>query len=175
MMDRLFLSNGYSDRVLAQLKKKKKRRRKVDTKKQTRDTVSTLKIPHLTDQCTAQIRRAAEVHQIPVRIVTTPGRKLKHILTSSRPLDEAKCPNNNCVTCQSLDGKGKCTDSNLIYGMGCDFNTCKEVPIGKYEGETYRPIDNRSTEHYRSAKNPTAESYKHMPFAKTLCYSSSRL
>jgi len=35
-----------------------------------------------------------------------------------------------------------------------------------YNGETYRPIGDRFTKHFRSAKNATAKSYKDMPLAK---------
>jgi hypothetical protein len=100
MVDDLLLNNGYSRRVLDRIQKKKKK--KNTTKRPKPDTVATLSIPHLTDQCTAQIRRAAEQHKIPVRIVSKPGRKLKSILTSSKPLDGKQCPNINCATCGAL-------------------------------------------------------------------------
>lgn len=87
------------------------------------------------------------------------------MLTSSKPLDGRQCPNRNCATCDALE-KGKCTDRNLVYKVSCDINTCKQTDIGKYNGETYRPIDDRYTEHLRSAKNPLAPSYIDKPFAK---------
>ena len=43
---------------------------------------------------------------------------------------------------------------------------CQENNIGKYNGETYRPIGERFTEHYRSANNSTADSYRDKPMAK---------
>ena len=112
MVDELLINNGYSQRVLENTRKKAKTKK---TRKRPKpETAATLSIPHLTDQCTAQIRRAAEQYKIPVRIVSKPGKKLKNILTSSKPLDSKQCPNNNCVTCTALE-KGKCTDSNLVY------------------------------------------------------------
>ena len=129
------------------------------------ETVATLALPHLTDQCTSQIRRAAEQFKIPVRVISKPGRKLRDILTSSKPLDGRQCPNTNCVTCNALE-KGRCTDSNLVYQVTCQMNSCRETGIGIYNGETYRPLDDRFTEHLRSAKNPTAVSYKDKPLAK---------
>ena len=45
---------------------------------------------------------------------------------------------------------------------------CREMDLGRYNGETYRPVGDKFIEHYRTAnsKNPTAESYKEKPFAK---------
>ena len=43
---------------------------------------------------------------------------------------------------------------------------CKHQNIGHYNGGTYRPLSDRFDEHYRSANNPTAESYKNKPFGK---------
>ena len=42
----------------------------------------------------------------------------------------------------------------------------REIDLGLYNGETYRPVGDRFIEHYRTAKNHTAESYKEKPFAK---------
>ena len=75
-------------------------------------------------------------------------------------------PNNNCRTCEALEGNGKCTDRNVVYSITCDETECKRQKIGQYNGETYRPLGDRFAEHYRSANNPTAESYKDKPFGK---------
>ena len=169
MIDELLLNNGYSNRVqqaIKDRKEQKKRRRKQKTNKVSHNSTSILKVPFLSDKCTAQIKRAAESLQIPVRVVTTPGRKLRDILTSSRPLDKKKCPHNNCRTCESLGDKGKCTDRNLVYEIKCGMSECQQAGIGQYNGETYRPISERFNEHFRSANNPTAKSYKDMPLAK---------
>ncbi len=163
MVDELLRNNGYSQRVLDRMRNKKKH--KNTAKRPKPDTVATLSLPHLTDQCTAQIRRAAEQYKIPVRVISKPGRKLKNMLTSSKPLDERQCPNTNCTTCEALD-KGKCTDRNLVYQVTCELDNCRQAGIGVYNGETYRPIHDRYTEHVRSANNPTAVSYKEKPLAK---------
>ena len=101
MVDELLTNNGYSQRVLDKVRNKTKAKK--NKKRLKPETVATLSIPHLTDQCTAQIRRAAEQFGIPVRIVSKPGKKLKNILTSSKPLDGKECPNTNCATCTALD------------------------------------------------------------------------
>ena len=46
------------------------------------------------------------------------------------------------------------------------MESCKQTGIGVYNGESYRPIADRYTEHLRSASNPTAVSYKEKPLAK---------
>ena len=43
---------------------------------------------------------------------------------------------------------------------------CKRQNIGLYNGETYRPIHERFIEHYRSANDPTADSYRDKPLGK---------
>ena len=128
--------------------------------------MTSLKIPFLSEKCTAKIKEAAKSLQIPVRVITTPGKKLRDMLTSSRPRDKKRCPNNNCRTCLALGGKGKCTDQNVVYEVRCGYSECQRSGIGLYNGETYRPIGDRFNEHFRSAKNPTAKSYKDMPLAK---------
>ena len=135
-------------------KKKKKNPRRIVT-----DTVATLKIPHLSDQCTAQIKRAVEQYNIPVRVVSKPGQKLRNLLTSSRPLDKPQCPELQCRACDCLI-KGRCTDRNVVYEITCLL--CNQ----QYNGETGRPLGQRFSEHYRSAANPTAPSYIDKPLAK---------
>ena len=168
MIDELLLNNGYSSMVLEKIKKqrKEKQRRKRKRLNTQPDKATTLKLPFLSDKCTAQIKRAAESLNIPVRIVTTPGRKLRDLLTSSRPLDKPQCPSEECKTCSALGDSGKCTDRNVVYSLKCNMSECRETDTGCYNGETYRPVGERFTEHYRTANNPTAESYKEKPFAK---------
>ena len=164
MIDELLLNNGYNNRVIERIKNNKRKKKKKRLNSDPNNT--TLKLPFLSDECTAKIKRAATSLKIPVRVVTTPGRKLRDLLTSSCPLDRPHCPNNNCQTCEALEGHGKCTDRNLVYSVTCDKAECKRQNIGHYNGETYRPISDRFIEHYRSANNPTAESYKDKPLAK---------
>ncbi|KAL5264607.1 hypothetical protein ACHWQZ_G005630 [Mnemiopsis leidyi] len=117
-------------------------------------------------KCTDKIKEAAKSLQIPVRVVTTPGKKLRDILTSSRPLDKKKCPSKNCRTCLALNNNnGNRTVRTVVYEVKCSYVECQQSGIGIYNGETYRPVGDRYTEQFRS-NNPTAKSYKDMPFAK---------
>ncbi len=166
MIDELLLNNGYSSRILQKIKKQRQDRKKKKKRLTTTEKVTTLKLPFLSDKCTAQIKRAAQSLNIPVRIVTTPGRKLRDLLTSSRPLDSPQCPTEDCRTCTALGDSGKCTDRNVVYSLKCNLTECNERDIGHYYGETYRPLGDRFIEHYRTANNPTAESYKEKPYAK---------
>ena len=167
MVDELLKNNGYQSGVLEDIKTRSKKKKPTMRKNEAKKA-STLKMPYLSDQCTAKIKRAAEKYKLPLRVVTTPGLKLKNILTSSKPLDKPQCPNNNCQTCKALkpNSKGRCTDSNVIYHMHCEKKKCQPVNIGHYDGETYRPTHYRFSEHYRAAKNPQAKSYLNNPWAK---------
>ena len=166
MVDDLLKNNGYQNKVLKQIQAKSNNKK--SSKKKNGAKSSTLKMPYLSDQCTSRIKRAAEKYKLPLRVVTTPGLKLKSIMTASKPLDKPQCPNNNCVTCKALKSKsnGEFTDSNVIYHMHCEKKKCQPIDIGHYDGETYRPTHCRFSEHYRAAKNPSAKSYLNNPLAK---------
>ncbi|KAL5255400.1 hypothetical protein ACHWQZ_G010832 [Mnemiopsis leidyi] len=168
MVDELLINNGYNNRVLQQKKDRRKRNRSYRKRRENTvlNTVTSLKIPFLSDKCTAKIKEAARSLQIPIRVVTTPGKKLRDFLTSSRPRDKKKCSTNNCRTCLALGDKGKCTIQNVVYEVRCGYTECLLSGVGIYNGETYRPIGERFIEHYRSANNPTAKSYRDMPLAK---------
>ena len=56
-----------------------------------------------------------------------------------------------------------CSQKNVVYSIKCDL--CQDID-GVYIGETSRPLSKRFQEHYRSATNPTAKSYKNMAFSK---------
>ena len=163
MVDELLLNNGYDQMVLQRIKEEKKNKEKKKKKKKRKKivnkTVATLKIPHISDQCTAQIKRAADQYNIPIRVVSKPGQKLRDLLTSSKPLDKPKCSELTCRACACLE-RGNCTDRNVIYEITC--NICQQ----QYNGETSRPLWQRFNEHYLSAANPTADSYINKPLAK---------
>ena len=173
IIDQLLLNNGYDERVLTKMKEKhstNKSKKKSKKKNKQNDHVRTscLKLPFLSDTCTAKIKRAAEQCFLPLKIVTTPGKRLKDMLTSSRPLDRTECPRgDSCRTCEALraaTGKDdvNCTMSNVIYEIYCKMLNCPDF----YDGETGRPLHDRFNEHYLTANNPTAASYENKPLAK---------
>ena len=160
MVDNLLINNGYSSRVIQKIKEKRKHRKKRQ-RPPTNDNTAILKLPYLNEVTSRKYRDAVKHSGLPIKIVEKPGRRLKDLLTDSRPLDKAKCTNNSCRTCTALD-KGDCTSRNTIYKITCELDNCSEI----YGGETYRPLNCRFDEHYRSAANPTAKSYIDKPLAK---------
>ena len=60
MVDKLLLNNGYSTKVIHQIKsnKEKKDRRRIRRNSKVYESVTTLKVPFLSNKCTAQIKRA---------------------------------------------------------------------------------------------------------------------
>ncbi|KAL5257007.1 hypothetical protein ACHWQZ_G005728 [Mnemiopsis leidyi] len=164
MVDTLLLNNGYPNRVIEAIKDKRKRQRKRH-KTQTSDNTAILKLPYINEATSRKFRDAVKHSELTVKIVEKPGRRLKDLLTDSRPLDKAKCTNKNCRTCESLSpslDNGDCMSRNTIYKITCTLDNCMET----YGGKTYRPLYHRFDEHYRSAANPTAKSFVDKPLAK---------
>ena len=128
MTDELLINNGYTSKTLNTIKKAKPDRKRGNIP--PAENKATLKVPFLSDKCSASIRRAAEQLQLPIRIVTTPGRKLQHHLTSSRPLDGPRCVPGGCETCKALDGTGKCITRNVVYRVSCGFEECQQNKRG---------------------------------------------
>ena len=161
LIDELLLNNGYSSQTLESMKKKKKKKYKKKKTKKKDGFCATLKMPYLSEKCTAAVKRAAEKCFLNVRVITTPGKKLGDILTSSKPLDKQKCPNLNCRCCDALTA-GNCTTPNVVYRLTCDIQGCSNT----YIGETGRPLYERYNEHWRAANNPTCKSYENLSIAK---------
>ena len=162
IVDNLLLNNGYTQRVLTAIKEKKKRKKKkVSRPRKDQPNTAILKLPFFNEVTSRKFKDAVRHSGLPVKIVEQPGRKLKDLLTDSRPLDKKKCSTANCRTCTAMSS-GDCTSQNVIYHIKCDIENCSE----DYGGETYRPLKCRFDEHFRSAANPTAESYKEKPLAK---------
>ena len=116
----------------------------------------TLKLPYINEATSRKFRDAVKHSGLPVKIVEKPGRRLKDLLTDSRPLDKAQCSNKNCRTCTSLSlDNGDCMSRNTIYKITCTLDNCFET----YGGETYRPlyhrfdVDKPLAKHYRK-KHP---------------------
>ncbi len=125
------------------------------------ENIATLKLPFLNEATSRKYRDAVKRSGLPIKVVETPGRRLKDLLTDSRPLDKDMCVTEDCRTCTALT-KGDCTSRNSVYHITCNVDNCSE----DYGGESYRPLNLRYTEHYLSAANPTATSYKEKPLAK---------
>ena len=134
------------------------RRKKIHNKNYT-----ILKLPYINDVTTRKIKESIKKSGLQIRLIETPGVRLRDLLTDSRPLDKEKCDNHNCRKCQAITSRS-CKDRNTIYDIGCKKTEC--IGIEDYGGETYRPICFWSDEHYLSAANPTAKSYTNKPFAK---------
>ena len=164
LVDTLLLNNGYDTRVLERIKKKREEKKKEKKTKQfygdKRDH-AILKLPYLNDVTSRKYKDAVRHSGLPIKIVETPGERLRDLLTDSRPLDKDVCITNNCKACEALES-GNCMSKDCIYHIICTKHTCKD----NYGGETGRPLCKRFEEHYRSAANPTAKSYKDCPLAK---------
>ena len=87
MVDNLLLNNGYSNRVIQKIKEKKKRRKK-RSKPPIHDNTAILKLPYLNETTSRKFRDAVKHSGLPIKIVEKPGRRLKDLLTDSRPLDK---------------------------------------------------------------------------------------
>ena len=71
---------------------------------------------------------------------------------------------NVCQNSPSTPATSHCSQKDVVYSIKCDL--CQDDD-GVYIGETSRrPLSKRFQEHYRSATNPTAKSYKSMAFSK---------
>ena len=129
-----------------------------------------LKLPYISEQLSHEIRQFVVSHDIPVRLILTPGTniiyiyiyKLKDLVCSSRPYDKRRCNITNCIICPLLDStKYDCTVRGCIYKVTCIL--CCMF----YVGETYREVRDRLLEHRRAAISPAnypeealAEHYK---------------
>ena len=138
------------------------RKRNKSTETDNRIRHSTLKIPYLSDQCSARIKR-----QKSRRKTQTTHTCCNYSWSEIKENPHTpKCPNKDYITCKAMKGNGKCTDQNVIYHMNCEMETCIPRSRGHNYGETLRETHDRYSEHYRQAKNPTAKSYSDKPWAK---------
>ena len=58
-----------------------------------------LKIPYVSEFVLYEILRFIKKRKLSINVVFIPGRKLRDILCSSRPLDKAHCTLNKCKIC----------------------------------------------------------------------------
>ena len=158
MVDKLLLNNGYTSKVIKNIKEKGKKRKnckkKRDGLRNQQGTYSVLKLPYINDVTSRKFKQAIKSSGLPVRLIETPGQNLRGLLTDSRPLDNEKCDRRNFRTCVSMS-KGGCRTRNAIYEINCKVKGC----VDNYGGETYRPVSHRFDEHYLNAAKHSAKSY----------------
>ena len=112
MMDRLLLNNGYTSRVLDNIKQRRKQKMKAQKRPSNNNQDGViLKLPYLNEAISRKYKDAVRQSGLPIKIVEKPGRKLKDPLTDSRPLDKTTCTTPNCRTCSALT-EGNCTTNN---------------------------------------------------------------
>ena len=115
MMDRLFLNNGYTRRVLDNIKQRRKQKMKAQKKPSNNNQDGViLKLPYLNEAISRKNKDAVRQSGLPIKIVEKPGRKLKDPLTDSRPLDKTTCTTPNCRTCSALTGGGCTTKKHRV-------------------------------------------------------------
>ena len=85
----------------------------------------------MSEAISKQIVKFVRKQKLPVKVIFTPGRKLRDIFCSMRPYHKPKCTRRNCVVCDNLE-KGDCTTHAPVYLV--TYIICKE----KYVGETGR-------------------------------------
>ena len=118
-----------------------------------------LNLPYISEQISNQILKFIKTSGLPIRVVFTPGKKLKDLFCSSRPYDKPKCEISNCLICPRLDDGKDCSIVCPVYLVKC--NHCGEY----YVGESCRSCHERLGEHLRYATNPDNPSYKNEAFA----------
>ena len=106
-------------------------------------------LPYISENMSNKIRIYIVNHNLPIRIIFTPGRKLKDIFCSSRPYDNKYCFSSRCTICPRFCDNSDCQVLGCVYKK-IKGNTCQEV----YIGETSRTAHERLMEHNRYAANP---------------------
>ena len=148
------IRNGYDSGYVDRVKQRKK------TTQKPKESLPTLTIPYVSSAFTNDIKRAVKRSNLKVRILQRPQSCLKNLLVESRPYDKSCKDASKCPICHNSSASMPCTQKDVVYLMTCDL-------CGRgYVGETSRPLVVLYKEHYRSAANPTAPSYKNMAFSR---------
>lgn len=95
-----------------------------------------LKVPYINEALTRKIRKTAIKTGLNIRVVTTPGTAVKHLLNRG----------NMGVTTLKNDDLIKCKRQYCVYGASC--KTCNK----QYTGATARPLEFRLSEHEASVR-----------------------
>ena len=111
------------------------------------------------------IKKALKRCNLDIRLIQRPQSTLKSLLVESRPYDKTCKETAKCNVCRNSPATPKthCSQKDIVYSIKCDLYQDDD---SIYIGETSRPLALRFQEHYRSAANPNAKSYKNMAFSK---------
>jgi hypothetical protein len=154
------LRNGYNQQHLNRIRSKPKK-----TTQNHSEPLPTLSIPYISSAFTNDIKKAVKRSNLNIRLIQRPQSSLKNLLVESRPYDKSCKYPEKCSVCRNSPSTPSthCSQKDVVYSIKCDL--CQDDD-GLYIGETSRPLAVRFQEHYRSAANPTAKSYKNMAFSK---------
>ena len=125
----------------------------------------TLNIPYISSAFTNDIKKAVKRCNLDIHLIERPQSSLKNLLVESRPYDKGCKGTTKCNVCRNSQStlNNHCSQKDIVYSIKCDL--CHDNDA-VYIGETSRPLSQQFQEHYRSAANPTAKSYKNMAFSK---------
>ena len=148
IIDKLLARNDFKNpRQYIQYRSPKIERRNKITRKNDAEYFS-LRLPYISENMSNKIRKYIINHNLPIRIIFTPGQKFRDIFCNSRPYDKKHCFNARCTICPRLCDNSDCQMLGCVYKIKC--NICQEV----YIGEASRTPHERLMEHNRLAANP---------------------
>ena len=151
MVDKLLMNNGYQEpREIS--------KRRLMPMTTSRDHTTTLKLPYISESFSSFVISFIRSHNLPIRVIFTPGTKLRNLFCKSRPYDSTRCYVTNCLICPLITHPTlDCTVRGVVYKITCKL--CNEI----YVGETARPCRERFKEHRLAARSP--QTYPHEALA----------
>ena len=163
VIDGLLKCNGYSDPRSFQNTHIKSP--KMDSF--SKDEKVCLKLTYISEYVSYETLRYIRRRKLPIHVIFTPGKKLRDIFCSSRPLDRPTCSSideqvghqsmtylPSCKICEHLEDNLNCRTTHPVYLITCLL--CKNA----YCGESSRSLNDRLSEHLRYATNPEKPSYR---------------
>ena len=96
-----------------------------------------IKLPYISEQISDQILKFIKNCVLPIRVVFTPGKKLRNLFCCSRPYAKPVCESKTCQICSRLVEGKDCSIMCPIYQIPC--NLCNEL----YIGESSRSLHDR--------------------------------
>ena len=149
----IFLSNGYSPRIIKRAVYKMKHIDRQDNRNTGKnDSTTYISLPFIDDDLSRKINSKIRSSGLPIKIAWQKGPSVSNYLIRSA-LNPPACPSGN-KTCNACEAglKGSCTTKNVVYEIECTL--CQNVT---YIGETKRLVRLRFNEHLRDAKNRTRD------------------